>query len=83
MEISANMWVALVLGVVPLIGWVMWWWNDQWYALKLKFRGGFPSGTKLPPGHMGVAVFGEMFKFLWYFKLLRRPDDFINSKRTK
>lgn len=83
MDFSTIMWVTTwVLVILPLIGWVLWWWNDLWYAtLKLKFRGGLISGTKLPPGHMGVPFFGEMLLFLWYFKVLRRPDDYINSKR--
>ncbi|PWA55894.1 cytochrome P450 [Artemisia annua] len=30
---------------------------------------------------MGLPIIGEMFTFLWYFKVLCRPDDYINSKR--
>ncbi|KAK7827619.1 ent-kaurenoic acid oxidase 2 [Quercus suber] len=41
------------------------------------------TGSTLPPGHMGLPFFGEMLYFLWYFKILRRPDDFINAKRRK
>ncbi|XP_059645045.1 ent-kaurenoic acid oxidase-like [Cornus florida] len=79
MEITVGL--ALVLGVVPLIGWWLWWWNDLWYGLPVKLRC-FRSGTKLPPGHMGLPFFGEMLTFLWYFKLRRRPDEYINSKRS-
>ncbi|KAI3454617.1 hypothetical protein Pfo_011280 [Paulownia fortunei] len=32
---------------------------------------------------MGIPFLGEMLAFLWYFKFLRRPDDYINSKRRK
>nr|XP_011464563.1 PREDICTED: ent-kaurenoic acid oxidase 2-like isoform X2 [Fragaria vesca subsp. vesca] len=31
---------------------------------------------------MGLPILGEML-FLWYFKILRRPDEFINAKRDK
>ncbi|KAK1293513.1 Ent-kaurenoic acid oxidase 1 [Acorus calamus] len=29
---------------------------------------------------MGPPFFGEMLSFLWYFKVVGRPDDFISSK---
>ncbi|KAI3463998.1 hypothetical protein Pfo_020661 [Paulownia fortunei] len=32
---------------------------------------------------MGIPFLGEMLTFLWYFKVVRRPDDFINSMRRK
>ncbi|KAK9925920.1 hypothetical protein M0R45_023179 [Rubus argutus] len=34
-------------------------------------------------GHLGCPFLGEMLTFLWYFKILRRPDEFINAKRAK
>ncbi|XP_057514689.1 ent-kaurenoic acid oxidase 1-like [Actinidia eriantha] len=74
MEVIMGVWL---IGVVPVVGWLLWWWNDLWYGF---WCGG---GGKLPPGHMGVPFFGEIFTFLYYFKLLRRPDDYINSKRQK
>lgn len=74
-------WVSLVLGVVPVVGWVLWWWNDLRYALPHTLGGS--ATTKLPPGHMGLPILGEMPIFLWYFKFRRRPDDYINSKRLK
>lgn len=73
------MWVTWVIGTLPLIGWLLWWWNDLWYGLRLKIKGGF----KLPPGHMGFPFVGEMLRFLSYFKVSGDPDDFINSKRHR
>ncbi|XP_004301170.1 PREDICTED: ent-kaurenoic acid oxidase 1-like [Fragaria vesca subsp. vesca] len=74
--------MALVLGGFPFLGFLLWWWNELWYVLPLKMRQS-PTGAKLPPGVMGFPFIGEMLTFLWYFKVLRRPDDFINAKRTK
>ncbi|GAU12622.1 hypothetical protein TSUD_121130 [Trifolium subterraneum] len=65
-----------------VIGFVLWWWNEYWYVVPLKFKCS-KSATKLPPGHMGFPIIGEMISFLWYFKIVRRPDDFINAKRRK
>lgn len=83
MDLSTlSMWAntLVLLIAVPLIVWVVWWGNDFWYVtLNLKLI----PGTKLPPGHMGLPFVGEMFHFLWYFKILRRPDDYIHSKRHK
>jgi ent-kaurenoic acid hydroxylase len=74
--------LALLLGILPLLGCLLWWWNELWFAAAVKRRYS-GTGTKLPPGHMGLPYFGELFTFLWYFKVLRRPDDFINAKRRK
>ncbi|CAI8596139.1 unnamed protein product [Vicia faba] len=74
---------AIYLGLFGIvIGFVLWWWNEYWYVIPLKFKC-FKSSTKLPPGHMGLPFIGEMITFLWYFKIVRRPDDFINTKRRK
>ncbi|KAI3941803.1 hypothetical protein MKW98_030533 [Papaver atlanticum] len=83
MDISSETWwFALVFGGVPLLVWVLLkWWNEIWYIGPLKLRhGGY---VKLPPGNMGLPYFGEMLSFLWYFKILRRPDDFIEAKRQR
>ncbi|XP_052174793.1 ent-kaurenoic acid oxidase 1-like isoform X8 [Diospyros lotus] len=80
MERDSDMqvWVVVwIVGALPLVGWLLWRWNDVWYARLCL------SAAKLPPGHMGLPFFGEMPTFLWYFKVLRRPDDFINAKRSK
>jgi ent-kaurenoic acid hydroxylase len=74
---------AIYLGWFGLvIGFVLWWWNEYWYVVPLKFKCS-KSATKLPLGHMGFPIIGEMISFLWYFKIVRRPDDFINAKRRK
>ncbi|WJX30934.1 ent-kaurenoic acid monooxygenase [Trifolium repens] len=65
-----------------VIGFVLWWWNECWYVVPLKLKCS-KSATKLPPGHLGFPFIGEMIIFLWYFKIVRRPDDFINAKRRK
>ncbi|XP_047966217.1 ent-kaurenoic acid oxidase 2-like isoform X1 [Salvia hispanica] len=72
-QMSEGFWVAVVL--MPLAA-LLWWWNDCWYALPYR-------RPHLPPGYMGIPFLGEMLPFLYYFKLLRLPDDFINAKRTK
>ncbi|KAJ0709091.1 putative cytochrome P450 [Helianthus annuus] len=77
------MWLSVVLGVVPLLVWLFWQWNNIWYGLVTASLRSSEGGTNLPPGHMGFPVIGELFTFLWYFKFLRRPDDYINSKRRK
>ncbi|KAL5747375.1 hypothetical protein ACOSP7_024373 [Xanthoceras sorbifolium] len=83
METSMDrVWLAWLLVVLPIVGWVLWWWNELWYAIPLKFRY-FGTRTRLPPGHMGFPFLAEMITFLWYFKVLRRPDEFISSKRRK
>ncbi|KAI3463999.1 hypothetical protein Pfo_020662, partial [Paulownia fortunei] len=74
--------VAMVVGMVPLAGLLLWWWNDIWYALPVILRRS-ASGARLPPGYMGIPFLGEMLTFLWYFNIVRRPDDFINSKRSR
>ncbi|KAB2620625.1 ent-kaurenoic acid oxidase 1-like [Pyrus ussuriensis x Pyrus communis] len=82
MDISMGVGVALVLGSLPLLGLLLWWWNELWYVLLLKLQHS-STGAKLPPGHMGLPLVGELLTFLWYFKVLRCPDDFINPKRAK
>lgn len=77
MELAAGFWAAVAVGLVSLL----WWWNDCRYALPLRLRGG--GGAKLPPGYMGLPLFGDILAFLWYLKVLGRPDDYINAKRRR
>ncbi|KAF8378389.1 hypothetical protein HHK36_029728 [Tetracentron sinense] len=65
---------------IPGVVWLLWSWNELWFLTPLKAWSG---ATKLPPGHMGFPFFGEMINFLWYFKILGRPDDFIKSKQAR
>ncbi|KAF3437799.1 hypothetical protein FNV43_RR20555 [Rhamnella rubrinervis] len=74
------MWLVSVIGLSLLL----WWWNEFWYVFPLKLRRlATGTGAELPPGHMGFPIIGEMLTFIWYFKILRRPDEFINYKRKK
>ncbi|KAF6157933.1 hypothetical protein GIB67_015249 [Kingdonia uniflora] len=54
--------------------------KDGRFLVPLKARMG---NTKIPPGQMGLPVLGELLNFLWYFKIVGRPDDFIISKRER
>ncbi|KAL5718373.1 ent-kaurenoic acid monooxygenase [Ranunculus cassubicifolius] len=78
MESADSWWLALVLGIVPVLTLVIWSWNYFWFISGLK-----GASTKLPPGNLGLPIIGELFTFLWYFKIVRRPDDFINAKRRR
>ncbi|CAH1422443.1 unnamed protein product [Lactuca virosa] len=80
---TVAVWLTVVIGAVPLIGCLLWWWNDIWYGLVMTALRPSQSGTKLPPGYMGLPIIGETLTFLWYFKFLGRPEDYINSKRQK
>ena len=82
MEITIGVLLACIIGSLPLLGLLTWWCNEIWYVLPLKFQLS-GTATKLPPGHLGFPFVGEMLTFLWYFKILGRPDDFINSKRRR
>ncbi|CAH1419018.1 unnamed protein product [Lactuca virosa] len=80
---AVGLWSTVVIGVLPLVGWLLWWWNDVWYGLVMATLRSSKGDTKLPPGNMGFPILGDTISFLWYFKFLRRPDDYINSKRHK
>ncbi|KAL5725048.1 ent-kaurenoic acid monooxygenase [Ranunculus cassubicifolius] len=80
MESVQAWWLSVVFGVLPLLVWLTWSWNEFRFVKPLRTHS---SSAKLPPGHMGLPFLGEMLSFLWYFKILRRPDDFIRSKQKR
>lgn len=79
MSLIASM-LGLFVVALPLLFKAFWCFNDAYYEISSKKFGG---ELKLPPGHMGLPLIGETFEFLWYFKFLGRPDDFIRSKNEK
>ena len=83
-EMLATYYFCYVIGlvIVPLLGWLLWRWNHIWYAAPVIARCS-KVNYKMPPGQLGLPFFGEMLTFLWCFKILRKPDDFINAKRRK
>ena len=72
--------VGLVLGAAPLLCLAVWHSADAWYRAAFFLRHG--GRRRLPPGHMGLPFLGETLSLLWYFKLARRPDDFIGAKKS-
>ena len=80
---AMGLWPTVVIGLLPLVGWLLWWWNDVWYGFVMATLRSSKGDTKLPPGNMGLPILGDTISFLYYFKFLRRPDDYINSKRHK
>ncbi|KAF9607493.1 hypothetical protein IFM89_036443 [Coptis chinensis] len=80
MEIAHSWWPALVFGVIPLCTWLLWSWNELRFLTPLKDQS---SSSKVPPGHMGLPLVGELLTLIWYFKIVSRPDDFIKSKQRR
>lgn len=78
MIMGVREWLGFLVGSLPLLGLLLWWWNELWYVLPLK-----ATNKRLPPGHMGLPFIGDMISFLWYFKFLKRPDDYITAKRRR
>jgi ent-kaurenoic acid hydroxylase len=73
-------WLGILLGAVPLLAFAVWHCNDAFYcaAFALRRRG---LDRRLPPGHMGLPFFGETGAMLWRFKVTRRPDGFIETRK--
>ncbi|KAM3392798.1 hypothetical protein ACQJBY_013767 [Aegilops geniculata] len=72
-------WLGLVLGAAPLLCLAVWHSADAWYRAAFFLRHG--GRRRLPPGHMGLPFLGETLSLLWHFKLARRPDAFIATRR--
>ncbi|KAK9688965.1 hypothetical protein RND81_09G025200 [Saponaria officinalis] len=68
--------------VWPLLACLFWWWNELWYASPVRARCK-SLNAKLPPGHLGIPIFGDYLSFMWYFHFIRRPDRYIRSKMQK
>ncbi|CAO2832131.1 unnamed protein product [Amaranthus hypochondriacus] len=79
--------ITMVLGLLPVLGWLIWWWNEIWYVwpilARLKRSNSEESKVQLPPGYLGLPFLGETLPFQWFFNIVRRPDDFIKSKIEK
>ncbi|XP_027067549.1 uncharacterized protein [Coffea arabica] len=56
--------MALMVGILPIVGVLLWFWNDIWFAIPVRLRG-VADGTELPAGYMGIPFLGEMCTFLW------------------
>ncbi|KAI4374548.1 hypothetical protein MLD38_012530 [Melastoma candidum] len=82
METAMTAWMTVILGVIPLLAWVLWSWNELRYVVPAVKKCSV-FGSMLPPGRMGLPYFGEMFVFLWHFKIIRRPDEYIDRMRQK
>jgi hypothetical protein len=73
MEITKGVLLACVIGSLPLLGLLTWWWNEICYVLPLKFQLS-GTATKLPPGHLGFPFVGEMLTYKICFpRTMTRP----------
>ncbi|KAG6686766.1 hypothetical protein I3842_11G037000 [Carya illinoinensis] len=79
-----GVWLGfMLLGGFPLFGWLLRRWNELWHVDSIQVGSSATDMVELPPGHMGFPFFGETLTFFYYFKILGRQDDFINSKCCK
>ncbi|RLN17364.1 ent-kaurenoic acid oxidase 1-like [Panicum miliaceum] len=77
-------WIGLLLGAVPLLALAVWHCNDVGHCAAFAMRRwGRHRRASLPPGHMGLPFVGESLALLWYFKLARRPDGFVDARRRR
>ncbi|KAK1288342.1 Ent-kaurenoic acid oxidase 1 [Acorus calamus] len=74
--------VATMFGAAPLLLQLIWHWNELYYLFfSYSWKAKGDGEAKLPPGWMGVPFFGDMLSFLWFFKIVSRPNDFIRAKK--
>ncbi|KAH9320974.1 hypothetical protein KI387_015613, partial [Taxus chinensis] len=71
--------VELVLGLSPLLIWVLSSFNEWRYCRQYLTSN---KGGKLPPGHMGWPFIEEMLSFLWYSKFNGTIDEFIWKRNS-
>jgi hypothetical protein len=77
-------WIGRLLGAVPLLALAVWHRNDVGHCAAFAMRRwGRHRRARLPPGHMGLPFVGESLALLWYFKLARRPDGFVDARRRR
>ncbi|KAK1287063.1 Ent-kaurenoic acid oxidase 1 [Acorus calamus] len=76
--------VATMFGAAPLLLQLIWHWNELYYLFfSYSWKAKGDGEAKLPPGWMGVPFFGDMLSFLWFFKIVSRPNDFIRAKKER
>ncbi|KAF7081993.1 hypothetical protein CFC21_085883 [Triticum aestivum] len=73
-------WCALIFTATPLLALVLWHCTDVFHRAAFTLNPAH-RGRRLPPGHMGIPVLGESAAMMWYFKVARRPDGFVEAKR--
>ncbi|GLJ04686.1 hypothetical protein SUGI_0001290 [Cryptomeria japonica] len=72
--------LAVTVGLFPPLIWVLRSFNEWKYCHQYSTS---KTARKLPPGHMGWPIIGELLDFLWCFKFTLKPDDFIWKRRAK
>nr|UHB15508.1 cytochrome P450 [Paris polyphylla] len=76
--------IAVAAGFVIFssLAWILRRFNDWWFLRGIEAEAE-AGGPKIPPGSLGWPVIGEIIDFLWCFKFLGRPDDFITKRKLR